>query len=233
MESEVFSTNISDFLVAAAVKRADECSGVTTPMKQKEVGGNSHAAVDGAHLKRTHWDIVMGEPGQSAEVEDQLGQRKELVCIYCKRSFGQVGNLNKHVRTVHFGLRPYSCKECGKKFSQKSVEKNHFRAVHLREKPFSCETCKKNFSDKNNLRKHIRLVHLKERRYSCPYDNCTKKFGEKRSLKDHISSVHEKRKPHLCPHSNCDAKFGQKSHLSTHLKTRHHNLANHEEYRDL
>lgn len=223
MESQVFCEDIPNFLVVAAEERTHDYSAVKMSAEQQGVKRSSRTRVEGAPFKRTHWEIVMGEPGSSVadEDEDELNLKKNNTCDYCLRTFGQVGNLNKHVRTVHFGLRPYTCQECGKSFSQKSVEQNHFRAVHLREKPFSCETCKKNFSDKNNLRKHVRLVHLKERRYKCPHENCGKKFGEKRSLKDHVSSVHEKRKPHLCPHRNCDAKFGQKSHLSTHLKTRH------------
>lgn len=189
---------------------------------------------------RKHWDIVLNpvsqrlvqesncrketencSPESRILVQGKEGSSREAAhtCSYCNRMFGQASNLNKHIRVVHWKLRPFSCMTCSKTFAQRSVARNHFRSVHLGERPFLCALCEKQFSDKSNLKKHVKLVHFKEKNHTCT--RCSKKFGERRSLKDHISSVHLKQKPHSCPVADCKARFGQKSHLSTHLKSRH------------
>ena len=39
-------------------------------------------------------------------------------CRICGHVFTQVGDLRKHIRTVHQKLRPYKCQECGKTFGE-------------------------------------------------------------------------------------------------------------------
>lgn len=172
----------------------------------------------------SHVDVVENCSSKPIELfgseRYQLSQRW-FPCPYCCKTFKQSSNQKKHIRQVHFKLKPYGCEVsgCGKNFSQKSVLRTHFKTVHMGERPFSCPRCIRKFSDKSNMRKHVRNLHLKEKRYECT--QCSNKFGEKRSLHDHVNCVHLKLKPYICPVRECSRRFGQKTHMSKHFRTRH------------
>ena len=43
---------------------------------------------------------------------------KRYKCKSCSKSFTQLGNLNKHIYTIHKGFKDFKCGSCGKSFSQ-------------------------------------------------------------------------------------------------------------------
>ncbi|KAA8497782.1 Transcription factor hamlet [Porphyridium purpureum] len=77
-------------------------------------------------------------------------------CELCGKHFSRRTELQRHVRTVHEGEKPFACKLCGKAFSQSPHLMSHIKTVHERRRDFQCETCDRRFSERSNLVKHVR-----------------------------------------------------------------------------
>ena len=82
-------------------------------------------------------------------------------CPHCPKTASSIGNLNRHIRSVHF------------EFSDK--------------KQFICRTdnCGKNFKDPSALRIHEK-IHTGERPFQCGNSGCQKKFMTNAQLKIHM-----------------------------------------------
>ncbi len=82
-------------------------------------------------------------------------------CIYCRESFTDSSELNKHIQ-LHLKEKPYPCtfEGCNKLFKDKAHLNYHTR-THSKEKPYVCqfERCDKAYNDKSNLSAHIRNKH--------------------------------------------------------------------------
>ena len=70
----------------------------------------------------------------------QKGKEK-FKCGICDADFGQKGNLNQHVATVHEGKKLFECDICNTKFGQKSHLNKHVTTVHEGKKQFKCGIC--------------------------------------------------------------------------------------------
>ena len=73
-------------------------------------------------------------------------------------------NLNKHVSTVHEGIKPFQCDICNACFGQKDNLNNHIAIVHEGIKQFKCDICHAGFGRKGNLNKNLKLL-IKERNH--------------------------------------------------------------------
>ncbi|XP_037332097.2 zinc finger protein 333-like [Pungitius pungitius] len=82
---------------------------------------------------------------------------KTLMCSLCKKRFGCIKMLKRHVMT-HTSEKPFRCSECGKCFTQNGSLKRHIRR-HAGKKPFSCLECGERFTEIGDLKTHIRF-HL-------------------------------------------------------------------------
>ncbi|CAH1783632.1 unnamed protein product [Owenia fusiformis] len=162
-------------------------------------------------------------------------------CQHCQKMFSQRGNLEKHIRAVHLGARPFECDICGKAFGYKHAMIKH-KVCHTNEKPFSCEECGRSFRRLDTLVQH-RQTHLddKDKKYTCPVcsrkftqiggltqhvsthtgvkkykcDLCPRQFGQRRHLRDH-SWVHTGTKPYIC--EICGKTYAQKDRKTLHMK---------------
>ncbi len=121
-------------------------------------------------------------------------------CKICGHLFTQVGDLTKHIRTVHEKQRPFKCDFCDKAFGEKGTcswnpqcitqlltllsgnLQKHRRSVHLNERPFKCLKCGAAFAFRDGLTRHTALVH-EERNYVC--SRCGARHKTKVQLKRH------------------------------------------------
>merc|ERR1719369_1169081 len=78
----------------------------------------------------------------------------------CEAPFENRQQLEHHINTVHFKIKPYKCSDCELSFASQSVFNNHFDASHV--KRFVCMECKKSFSSNSWLKLHLK-VHLKKK----------------------------------------------------------------------
>lgn len=53
-------------------------------------------------------------------------------CAECNRSFATVGSYTRHLRMIHYKLRPLNCDICGHAFYQRSDLKKHVQRQHQR-----------------------------------------------------------------------------------------------------
>ena len=115
-----------------------------------------------------------------------------LRCEECGRGFNSPANLDKHVNSVHRGIRPFQCEVCEKRFAQKATLRTHMR-THTREKPYQCEVCERKFADLSTKRKHG-CVHDGLKPYSC--DVCGKSFSQSGNRSEEHTSELQSR-PHI------------------------------------
>lgn len=54
-------------------------------------------------------------------------------CKECNRSFATVGSYTRHLRMIHYKLRPLNCETCGHAFYQRSDLKKHIQRQHQRD----------------------------------------------------------------------------------------------------
>ena len=118
--------------------------------------------------------INIGEEELNKLIEKS--KKKELECTYCEKTFARIGDLKRHVNTVHLKLKPYKCFDCDKSYGLQQDLKHHFLSAHEKIKPFKCELCDTSFSKNSNLKTHVEAMHEKIK-YVC--DNCQHHIEEK------------------------------------------------------
>uniref|UniRef100_A0A1B0DQD5 Uncharacterized protein n=1 Tax=Phlebotomus papatasi TaxID=29031 RepID=A0A1B0DQD5_PHLPP len=161
-------------------------------------------------------------------------------CEFCSHKFSIRLNLQRHLKTVHHGIRDYHCTICEKSFKNSKNLKYHLM-LHSGEKPYACSQCPKRFITKDQLRthkkvhsgeyfvcefcpfktiyraqltRHVKVVHQKVKDFHCPY--CKRSFGNSRTLKNHVLT-HTGEKPHACV--ECERKFITPTALKYHMKS--------------
>lgn len=81
-------------------------------------------------------------------------------CEKCDLVFSSVGNMTRHVRIVHCGIKKFACSYCDKSFGKLETQKNH-EMTHTGEKPHACELCDRRFIQLVALQTHMR-THAKK-----------------------------------------------------------------------
>lgn len=98
-------------------------------------GGVTDADVDvDASASSDMARLDAGGRGESCGELDELitvNAENTPTCAECGRSFPKRGNLTRHIRVVHLGLKPFECKVCARRFGYKTHLKRH-EMGHLR-----------------------------------------------------------------------------------------------------
>lgn len=139
--------------------------------------------------------------------------KSELGCHVCKKQFSSKSCLNRHIRIIHEGEKPYKCDECGERFSERVTLRKHMTkhtGIPL-PKNYHCELCGKFFVRKGVLNNHMR--RHSDQNLPCPH--CHKIFAHKKILDRHITT-HTNEKKFKC--IQCQSRFLTKSNLERHIK---------------
>lgn len=74
-------------------------------------------------------------------------------CTSCSKAFRWPGDLTRHNKIVHKGIKNYVCEKCGKKFGSRSALDQH-KHSHSELRPFECMGCHKCYKSKKDLNQH-------------------------------------------------------------------------------
>lgn len=85
---------------------------------------------------------------------------KQFECTHpgCGKKFSFECNLERHIMTVHMGVKNFECPECKKDFAQPTDLERHL-LVHTGERPFACRWCDAKFKQQGHLQTHEKRKH--------------------------------------------------------------------------
>ena len=89
-------------------------------------------------------------------------KEKSATCAHSGRCFRGaccVGNMNKHVRTVHEKRRDHKCPHCAAAFGTADHLTRHVHAVHEQRRDHACLHCAAAYGTLGGLTRHVRTQH--------------------------------------------------------------------------
>ena len=156
---------------------------------------------------------LLQHAGQYCSIEGEA-----RVLQYCPKSYGNVSNLNHHIKYAHDkhgGGKSVSCEKCHKIFNHKIALASHVKKVHQK---IPCTFCGKPFEPMVRLKHHITSVHTEEHLKPFQCLACQKGFVTKLRLNDHMN-IHTGNKPYICKF--WQRGFADKGNQRMHEKTTH------------
>ncbi|KAL5281400.1 hypothetical protein ACFFRR_005040 [Megaselia abdita] len=90
-------------------------------------------------------------------------KEKQYSCNFCNYIGNSSGNLSRHVRIVHEGIKEYACRFCDRKFGKAETCKHH-EMTHTGEKPHECGVCGKRFIQAVALKTHMKTHNKTNKR---------------------------------------------------------------------
>ncbi|KAF7286031.1 hypothetical protein GWI33_008334 [Rhynchophorus ferrugineus] len=136
------------------------------------------------HQRYSHKVTVDSESQMGAKLEPSNKVSEVFLCDTCGKGFSSKYRLERHIKAMHQGFRPFVCRYCGRAFTGKDTMKKHER-IHTGEKPYSCEYCGKCFRQPGPFSVHLR-IHTGEKPYECKF--CKKCFITNQSRKSHMNN---------------------------------------------
>ena len=82
-----------------------------------------------------------------------------ILCNICDYSSIRKYDMERHIETVHEGIKSFQCNVCAYKTGHKSHLNRHVEGVHEKIKPFKCDFCDYSTKEKRYLKSHIKRVH--------------------------------------------------------------------------
>ncbi len=144
-------------------------------------------------------------------IEDKHDKQQIFECALCQKSYSRQPSLDRHMNSVHFGIR-FKCHICGLALVSKTVLQRHILTVHEGARPFSCAQCDKIFTSSLALKYHINTYHISDKpNLKC--NKCEKVFSGIIQFKAR-SVRHGAEKRHKC--NTCCKSFFLKQELQTH-----------------
>mmetsp|Transcript_5046 Transcript_5046/g.7027 ORF Transcript_5046/g.7027 Transcript_5046/m.7027 type:complete len:187 (-) Transcript_5046:123-683(-) len=143
------------YLTKSFVEEAKPTRDYGSPLSSRS-RENSVSSMVCSSDSNTNKDSIMRpecDPGHSVH------DKKPFFCERCLTGFSTKGNLNVHLKTVHFRAYDFRCKDCDRQFSTKASLIRHVRMVHVRERPFNCRFCDQKFATKACVKRHFMRIH--------------------------------------------------------------------------
>lgn len=82
-------------------------------------------------------------------------REKQFTCHVCAQVFSNIGNMSRHIKIVHCGIKAYNCTYCDRSFGKAETLKHHVM-THTGEKPHECRVCGKRFIQPVALQTHMK-----------------------------------------------------------------------------
>ncbi|KAL7626613.1 hypothetical protein AAE478_003386 [Parahypoxylon ruwenzoriense] len=161
----------------------------------------------------------------------------------CEQSFRKHQTLQRHIRSEHLRLAPFSCDykdgtsgvTCGAGFDNAGALRRHQEKEHG-ETRFWCDECNSRQDDEDGSQKErvgfttmaLLQAHVKQAHVNCMF--CGMACNGRSDLEQHIESQHtthqslEERKNVTCTWPGCTKTFTKKSNLNVHIRSFHEGL---------
>ncbi|RWS29406.1 zinc finger protein 658B-like protein [Leptotrombidium deliense] len=112
-----------------------------------------------------------------------------LVSQICNKVFRYAAaRVRRHIATVHFNEKNFTCDYCGKSYTQKPTLMDHIEAVHINVRCYRCDICGNMYTTKSYLQMHVTRVHDGCQVCHCEY--CGVRYKSRQCLKHHILRHH-------------------------------------------
>ena len=82
----------------------------------------------------TEWNDWQHNPDKSGYVGDQ-----------CGKEFTRSNDLNRHVQSLHSGVKEFTCDKCEKSFSTRGILRRH-KIIHEQKRTYECHKCHMKFN---------------------------------------------------------------------------------------
>ena len=83
------------------------------------------------------------------------------MCNICDYETAYKSMLQKHIKSVHEGIKEFKCHKCPYETVQSHHLKKHIETVHEGIKPFNCNICEYKAGQKSDLKKHMSVHKIK------------------------------------------------------------------------
>ena len=114
----------------------------------------------------------------------KVHEKKTSECDVCGKS---VLHINLHKKVNHSkDDQSIKCHQCEKTLKNVQHFKRHIKQVHFQVKPFKCEVCKKDWTTPQKLRRHFDMVHLNKKNH-CKICDTSFKYDLKRHMRRHVN----------------------------------------------
>ena len=121
--------------------------------------------------------------------ENSDEEAEGVKCPSCDQIIKHIYSLERHIKVVHEGLRPFIC-HCSKAFATREQFTRHTNSKHLNLKPFPCESgCNKAFTSYSARSYHHKIVHQGQK-FKCLWLGCAKEYSSRFHLEKHLEKPH-------------------------------------------
>ena len=133
--------------------------------------------------------IILGRTASQVSANDSSTEindhNKPYKCKLCDYQTTHKGHLNKHVKSIHEGIK-YPCHQCDYKARNPSDLNKHVNSKHKGIK-YPCQQCHYKATNTSDLKKHVNSKH-EGIKYPC--QQCDYQATQSGSLQRHIISKH-------------------------------------------